>query len=136
MGPGWGFGRSSYPENVGQSGARGVDARVLRVGLIVQRAGAEREGGTGRAYTVREALETKAVTKAAGCIHLVLRPVARVVVDTRSATQPRLSPLPRRRGKGERRGWGAVGAQPRAPPPAKTVLHGRTSLALFNITIS
>ena len=54
--------------------------------------GAEREGGAGRAYTVREALETKAVTKAACVFYLVLRLVARVVVDTRSATQPRAPP--------------------------------------------
>ena len=44
-----------------ESGAVGVDARVLRVGLVVQRAGAEREGGAGRSGAVREALETQAV---------------------------------------------------------------------------
>ena len=61
-----------------ESGAVGVDARVLRVGLVVQRAGAEREGGAGRAGAVREALETKAVAEAAIGLRLVLGPIARV----------------------------------------------------------
>ena len=68
-------GRRSGPRS--QSGAVGVDARVLRVGLIVQstvqRAGAEREKGAGRAGAVWEALETKAVADAASGFRQILR---------------------------------------------------------------